>query len=522
MQAGSHDTWTLNGVLSGPLNDTLGVRLAAQQHRSDGFLRNEFLDRGDTNRRDERAFRGKLRWQAGANTTVDALLGYVDIDNGYDAFSLDNDRTVLSDEPGRDAQQALFGSVTLSWSGAAIGVEGAISAAEADSIYGYDEDWTYAGFHPFGYSSTDYYFRDRRSLTGEIRVLSQAPSPLFGGATDWSAGLYALDRREDLNREYTFAAPFGSRFEVRRAALFGQLQSAVGARHTLTAGLRYERHESTYTDSTALAFSPTDNLYGWRLALDRRLDNDMMAYGSISRGYKAGGFNTDGSLDADLRQYDPETLMNYEAGLKGEVFNGRLDTRLAVFHMRRQDVQIASSLTRVRGDGSSEFIQYTGNAATGRNTGVEAQFRIRPMPALEVTATLGLLRSEYRTFVNAAGESLDGREQAHAPGYQFALRAHYDFGGGWYAALGAEGRDAFYFSDSHGLRSRVYELFDAAVGLARGSWEVRLWGRNLTNAEHAVRGYFFGNDPRTDYMETGYVQLGAPRTWGVNVSWAVR
>ncbi len=521
MEAGNHDTWTLNGVLSGPLSETLGLRLAAQQHRSAGFLRNAYLSRNDTNSRDERTFRGKLRWRPRANATVDMLFGYVDIDNGYDAFSLDNNRVVLSDEPGRDAQETLFGSLALSWIGTAFGVEGTIGAAQSDSVYGYDEDWTYEGFHPFAYSSTDYYFRDRRNLTGEVRLLSQAPSRLFGGATDWTVGVYALDRREDLHRKYTFGSPFNSRFTERRAALFGQLQSTAGTRHTITIGMRFERHEATYVDSSALAFAPADNLFGWRLTLDRSLGNAAMAYGSISRGYKAGGFNTDGSLDADLRQYNPETLMNFELGLKGATWQHRLSARLAIFHMRRRNVQIASSLTRVRGDGSSEFIQYTGNAAEGTNTGVEAEMLLQPAPALEIAASLGVLRSKYLAFVNATGESLDGREQAHAPGYQFSIRGRYNITDDWYAELGAEGRDAFYFSDSHALRSRPYELLNAAVGLARGPWEVRLWGRNLAGQDYAVRGYFFGNDPRLGYADHGYTQLGAPRQFGITATFTL-
>jgi outer membrane receptor protein involved in Fe transport len=520
VEFGNYDSWTVNGVVSGPVGERAEVRLAAQQHSGDGFIHNTFLGRDDTNRRDELSVRGKLRWRPTEHVTVNTLLGYVDLDNGYDAFSLDNDRNTRSDEPGRDAQESLLSGVDVEWDGAAaFAVEASAASARSESIYGYDEDWTFDGFHPFGYSSTDYYFRDRDVHTTELRVLSKEPGRLFGGSTDWVAGVYALDSEVDLTRDYTFlAAPFESTFAIERLALFGQLDSALTPRTRLGVGFRYERHHSRYADSDTIAFAPEDNLRGWRISVDHALTHGLMAYAVGSRGYKTGGFNTDGTLDADLRQYDPETLVNLEAGIKGSFRDGRLDARLALFHMARDDVQIASSVTRMRDDGSTEFIDFIGNAAEGTNRGFEVELAFAATPRLDISAAIGLLDSEYESFVNAAGEGLDGREQAHAPGYQFALAARYAFGDGWYAQIGVEGRDAFYFSDSHDLRSTAYELVNATVGFARGPWEARIWARNLNDADTFLRGYFFGNDPRIDYDDRGYVQLGEPRRVGLSVS----
>lgn len=520
LDTANYGATTLNGAVSGRLGENVSARLSAQRHTSDGFIENTHLNRDDTNERDERVLRGKLRWQAGDSVTIDALAGYVDMDNGYDAFSLDNDRRTRSDEPGRDAQETLFGGLEAAWDApSAFRLEASASAASSDGIYGYDEDWTYDGFHEFGYSSTDYYFRDRRTATGEVRVLSKEPGRIFGGASDWVAGIYMLERDVDFRREYTFfEGPFTSTFAVDRLAAFGQLDTALSPRTTLTTGVRYERHRSSYDDSAAVSFAPEDDLVGWRLSVDHLLGDDLMGYASLSRGYKAGGFNTDGTLPATLRQYEPETLMNLELGLKGTFLDGRVDTRIALFEMARDDVQIASSIQRERDDGSTEFIQYTGNAAEGTNRGLEAELVLRPAERLELSTSIGLLDSEYESFVNSAGQDLDGREQAHAPDYEFSVSARYDFEAGWYAQIGAEGRDAFYFSDSHSQRSESYTLYNAALGFARGGWNVKLWGRNLTDEDRAIRGYFFGNDPRDGYAPELYTQLGEPRRVGLTLS----
>lgn len=521
LETANYDALTLNGAVSGPLGERVAGRLSVQQHASDGFIDNAYLNREDTNERDELTLRGKLEWQPADAVTIDSLVGYIDLDNGYDAFSLDNDRTTLSDEPGRDAQETVFAGLDSAWDGAAaFRLEASASAAASDSVYGYDEDWTYDGFHPAGYSSTDYYFRDRRTATSELRVLSKEPGRIFGGTSDWVAGVYVLERNVDFRREYVFApGPFTSEFSVDRLAAFAQLDAMLTGRTRLTAGVRYERHRSSYADSEGVAFAPQDDLLGWRLSLDRLLGGELiMGYVSVTRGYKAGGVNAEGTLEAELRAYDPETLTNLEVGLKGSFFDERLDVRLALFDMSRDDMQVAQSRQLMPGVPGSEFIQYTDNAAEGANRGFEAELSLTPTERLALSLNVGLLDSEYERYVNAEGDDLSGREQAHAPSYEVAASARYDFDSGWYAQLGAEARDAFYFSDSHDERSDGYTLYNATVGFARGGWDVTLWGRNLTDEDPAIRGYFFGNDPRVGYEPTLYTQLGEPRRIGLSVS----
>ena len=95
--------------------------------------------------------------------------------------------------------------------------------------------------------------------------------------------------------------------------------------------------------------------------------------------------------------------------------------------MDRDDVQISSSIVRMRDDGSSEFIDFIGNAAGGSNRGMEVSGQWLATQMLTLYGSLGLLDAEYEDFTNSAGEDLDGREQAHAPDYQFTLGAGFTF-----------------------------------------------------------------------------------------------
>ncbi len=520
-EAGNYDSYGVGGALSGPIGETVSARLAGNYYRSNGFADNDFTDDDDTNERDELMLRGKVVWQVSDATELSAMLGRVEIDNGYDAFSLDNKRDTLSDQPGQDKHDATFGSLGFDWSGGDVfGLQGLVSYADSDISYGYDEDWVFVGFDPAEYSSFDSYDRDRQTATLELIATSESGGRLFGESTDWALGVYALNTQVDLTRTYTFLAePFDSDYEVDRIALFGQTESALTERMNLTLGLRYEYHSSEYDDSNGVDFDPDDDLFGAKIALDYMLNDSTMAYISAAKGYKAGGFNTLGSLDPDLREFDPEDLYNLEAGVKGSWFEDSLSARISAFYMWRDDMQVESSVVRVRPDGSSEFIQFVGNASDGTNSGFEAELEFRATDGLTLFANLGLLFSEYDGFVNAAGEDLDGRDQAQAPEYQFFLGADYRFGNGLFLRAEVEGKDDYYFSDNHDGKSDAYELLNLAAGIDRGNWSVTLWGRNVTDEDYFVRGFFFGNDPRDFYEPKVYTQLGEPARYGMTLEW---
>ena len=519
--AASHGTFGVGAVASGPLSERAAARVVARVDRSDGFIDNDHLGRDDTDNISETTLRGRLSLDVSDAARLDFAGGLLDADNGYDAFSLDNVRTTLSDQPGHDQQKTIYGSAKLSLDGSSFDTQAHLGVANSDIAYGYDEDWVYRGFHPWGYNSTDNYLRDRATLTAELRLLS-TPTGRIGGATDWIAGLYLLDQDVDLRRQYTYLdADFTSAFAIRRHAAFGQTQTRFGERNLLTFGLRLERHAASYRDSNGIAFDPEDTMFGGRIALTRELANGASLYASLSRGYKAGGFNADGSLDASLRVYEPETLWNYEAGLKVLAADGRLALRGAVFHMRRDDVQIESSLTRPNPDGSSEFIQYVGNAATGRNNGAELELDYVASDTWLAFARIGLLRTEYQDFTTSSGEDFDGREQAHAPGYQVNVGSEWNWplaGGELFARVETEIRDDFYFSDNHNVKSDQYQLWHLSAGYRALNWSLRVWGKNLADEDYFVRGFFFGNDPRDGYTARPFTQLGAPRQAGITLS----
>lgn len=532
--AGDYGRRELGVSLSGPLVDQkLLYRVAAYQHQSDGFIENRFLGRSDTNNRDETMLRGKLRWLPSATQQLDLTLFHSDSDNGYDAFSLDNTRETLSDMPGRDRQESSALGIRYVVSGDAVTSEVLVSAAQSDTEYSYDEDWSFVGIAPdLEYSSFDQYLRDRRSYSAQLRLSSTESLSSGLGNVDWVAGIYALSDDEKLRRRYTFLSEdFSSRFQADTLAAYGQLDLALDSRWTLSVGLRLAQRDMDYADSQAIDSSPSNTLWGGKIALQYESDTLGMFYTSLSRGYRAGGVNAgilafpdtietgDRNL-ADLRFFDEELLYNLEIGHKGQFWNDRVTSAFTLFYMDRRDQQVGGSIVIPRGDGSTAFVDFTDNAAAGYNLGLEWELRAALSDSLETYANLGLLRARFDDYVNADGRVLDDREQAHAPSYQFALGLSYRIAPRWLADLQWEGRDAFFFSDRHDERSTNFSLLHARISYQAENWELAIWGRNLTDEDYFVRGFgSFGNDPRKGYITEEYLQFGDPRQLGVSASY---
>ncbi len=531
-----YNTWSAGIVGTGPLiSDKLLYRLAVSTFQSDGYIENDYLGRDDTNDRDETSVRGKLRWLPDEASSLDVTAMYIDIDNGYDAFSLDNTRHTLSDEPGHDKLET--SALGLRWRSdlASLSAEAALSVASTDTDYAYDEDWSFVGIAPgWEYSSTDRYQRDRDSYSATVRLLSNDRSLLFANSTQWVIGVYYLGDREDLQRQYTYlASDFSSSYDTDTLAVFGQLDSALGERFTLTTGLRVERRDTDYQDNNQVASDPDKDLWGGRLALEYDLTERAMVYGSISRGYRANGVNANilASMDATddpqsidrlarLQEFDEEHLFNYELGFKGSFAENTLRARLAVFYMDRDDQQVKGSLTLPREDGSTAFIDYTSNAAEGSNYGLELEVDWLASDKLSLYGNVGLLETEFDNYINADGEDLSGRDQAQAPGYQYAVGGRFDIGRGFYLRMDVEGKDGFYFSDRHATRASSYDLLHMRLGYSNDHWSIALWGRNLTDEDYFVRGFGdFGNDPRKEYLVEPYYQYGEPRLVGVSTSY---
>ncbi|MDG1243045.1 MAG: TonB-dependent receptor, partial [Porticoccaceae bacterium] len=284
---------------------------------------------------------------------------------------------------------------------------------------------------------------------------------------------------------------------------------------TIIAGIRFENRTATYSDSDTVDHSVDENLWAGRAALQYNFDANTMIYGLLSRGYKAGGVNSDSSLAAKDREFDTEVMWNLETGVKGNWLDQRLQVQLSLFYQQREDIQIKQSLVQSRDDSNaSNFIDYFGNSAKGSNYGLELELNWMPTDDFMIFGSLGLLETDYDTPLSA---TLDSRDQAHAPNYQFVAGSSIQVTQNFSWTIDIEGKDSFYLSSSHDEQSSSYELFNTNLTYRIERWALSIWGRNLSNKDVIVRGFGgFGNDPRKYYAVEPYYQFGEPRTFGLS------
>lgn len=534
---GEYNSKSVGAVATGPARAlSSSWRLGVQRFTSDGFRTNSFLNRDDTDNRDELTARAKWRWQPSEATTVDLTWLHVDLDNGYDGWSNDNTRRSLADQPGKDTQLADGGSLRVETSAGSIGSLTVIAAlADSESDYSFDSDWgNPVSWLPYTYSYSDAAHSRRRTRSLEARLASDAPQE--AGDVAWLAGVYTLDLSERIRERHLgeYVDPINdyasslnktltSRYDARNIAVFGQLDGILSERWSWSAGMRAERRKSDYHDRGAGYDEPRaidaeqdDTMWGGQASLHFDATDSMRLFTTLSRGYKAGGFNL-GEGAARRARFEPEYLWSLDVGAKGEWFDRRLYADVTAFHMRRKDMQIATGFQATPNDPSSYFF-LTDNAAGGSNTGIEASARWRVSRQFEVGGALGLLRTRYSGY-RPEGVDISDREQAHAPEYQFSLNATWRHPLGWMARVDFAAIDDYYFDVPPATqRAAAYSLTHVKAGYEAPRWNVYLWTRNVFDAEYAIRGFYFNNDP-AGVSDKLYTQLGEPRQVGVSAHW---
>ena len=540
VDAGDYDEHSYGAVLTGPVSALdSAFRLAVQQYTSDGFYHNAYLGSSKTDNRDELTLRGKWLYEPTEDWHVLLTLMRTQINNGYDAFAIDNSRTTESDNPGTDRQYSTglsarstytgFGSTTLTT---------IASYADTKVNYGFDGDWgNPVLWAPYTYGATEDQVRHRSTRSLEFRLGDTTTKESPHGLS-WLVGIYAFELRESLTdtSAAVYVDPFdatqnsnsltvvASEYRSRNGAVYGQLDGDWGERTRWSVGVRGERHTSRYNDTTtnldapttANDFGPADNLWGGQASIDYRIADGQNIYALVARGYKASGFNVSPGLPASQLLFGPESDLNLEIGHKARMIDGRLQINTSLFYMVRHNEQLITG-EQLDPSNPNTFIFYTGNAQSGFNYGLESTASWAATQSWVFGGSLGLLQTQYHGFVQN-GVTFPDRALPHAPPWQAAINATWRDPRGPYARLDVTGMGPFFYDlPPNWTRSSAYGLVNGKLGWETARWDAYFWGRNLLDKNYTVRGFYFGDEP-PDFANKLYVQLGEPRNWGVHLT----
>lgn len=498
----------------------LRFRSAYTGYFRDGFRQNEFLGRDDTNERNETTSRAKIFIAPSFESRLSLSAINIENKNGYDIFTVDNGFTVRSDRPGRDeliaSGVALKGNVDVSKD---LNIEFLTNLLNSKQQYSYDGDWGNNNFWqpyvPYDYFSQTH--RDRDNFSGQIRIGSRESTTKQ--SLSWVAGVYGQKFKESTSIDDLFEeAPYrsiDSDYDAETWAVFGEVGLPVFTTTKLVLGGRVEDRMMDYRDTNGARLDPEDLMWGGSLSLVHDISPAVMAYGTVSRGFKGGGVNPGALVPVEQRSYDPESLINNELGIKGEFLDGKLFVDSSIFLMLRDDAQLKFAFQNDPTDPLS-FTYITQSAASGQSYGLETRVNAKLSETFEFFASGALLNTEY-TDVPEANSNLEGRQNSHAPSWQYSTGFKSQFSEKFFGIVEIQGKDSFYFDDSNDQRSDSYHLVNSVLGFALHNFNWSVWIKNILDERYAVRGFFFGVEP-PNYEAKEYIQLGDPRTFGTTLS----
>ena len=234
----------------------------------------------------------------------------------------------------------------------------------------------------------------------------------FDDRLNWLAGMYYF--REDasstssLRLPVTFATGGWNQFinsEVDSAAGFGHLSYDLTDRIRVSAGIRYTSEKREFDARGELLATPGQNTFvspvssegtftAWtpKGTIDYMLTDDVMLYGSVSRGFRSGGFNGNTSTtNKNFLRFDPEFALNYEFGFKSTLWDQRVIFNTALYFTDYTDKQFSYALAQADGPP----VSVRGNAAEAELLGVEAELKIALTEKLRVEAAFAYNDAEY-------------------------------------------------------------------------------------------------------------------------------
>ena len=223
------------------------------------------------------------------------------------------------------------------------------------------------------------------------------------------------------------------------------------------------------------------------------LMDQTMIYARVASGYRPGGPNV--ALPDVPPTVDSDTLVNYEAGVKSEFWDGRALVEATVFWIDWEDIQITSS---------SGGISFLTNGGTARSRGVEFSSVFSPVDGLRLGANAAYTDSELTEDVPHL-QGVDGDSLPGVPEYNASLTADYTWpvmqdwdasAGGGVRFVGE--RNTNFPADYRNVVIDSYGALDLHAQIANNTWTLRAYVKNVTNED--------------DFLNVGFVEdgLGGP------------
>jgi iron complex outermembrane receptor protein len=538
---GNYGSKEFRALLAGPVSDEWAGKLSTSVRKRDGFGEDRLVSIEQSNL-DSVNIRGQLLFQPS-----DEFSALFTVDLREDS---NNGRTLSTSSPvGADdgdirtsehgvvqtyERDALGVSLHLDWSFEAGELTSITAHRSSDSIEFFSMSPTsfslIPSFNPF------FPFQDIRknadkpdTLSQELRFVSEQENNF-----SYVAGIYYFDdevsrqantmRQAGVTGNLILDQTFDQTVNTESVALYGDFDWDFLDEWRLTVGGRYTQEEKTaqvnYLNSDITRnFQSPEFSEDWieftpRLVLKWQPSEDLTLYGSYTKGFTSGGFNTEeDNVDVVGRPFDPETLDAYELGLKSVLFENSVQSNLTIFKQEYKDKQEGYL------DPGFNFVIVNAAEATMKGAEIEIKWAINNY--VNYIGSYAYLDATYDDFIfDTIRDGVDDRSGNFLPtspknsfnsGFDFYYSIDsglidgnitYTWQNDYYT--GSDNRDTFLIDSN--------ELLSAHVSFETDSqWKFTLWAKNLTDEEYVLI--------RSDFTAGGIGEsYGAPRTFGIKIS----
>lgn len=397
----------------------------------------------------------------------------------------------------------------------------------------------------FAFDNVDVIDETATQYTGEIRLTSPGAQRFR-----WVAGIFGSI--EDIQRTEGVGFPALSDqslvpsfvaanmdFHGKGVAGYGQATFELTDTLSLTGGARLSYEKKRILASNVVTSSPNLLLilrpfpltrgqdswsnFSWRLGAEYRPNQDVMIYGSVSTGFKSGGFTGTATTAARATtSFDPEEATNYELGTKLDLFDRRLRLNTSAFYLDYKDLQV-TRFFQPPTSGFGEFI--TENASNARVKGVELELTAKPLDYFEFGGSYTYLHARYKDFfgtpdISGTGDFSNNRmRQAPKNSWSAYVQLSHELPSGDLLTANLSGRHqgkVFTNADNNALDViPSYTLADAWISWrnAGRKWEVQGWVKNIGDEAYRTHVY----TQRGNRIAFG--TFGAPRMYGLTLSY---
>lgn len=403
----------LTAFVSGPVTDTVSVRVAAKYNNPDGYIRNIALARHEPRDRNLSA-RASLKFAPGGDVDIVAKI-QVDRLREYGSTLTSTSPTAPDPRYMIDVAPPFGVGVGDRQNDLEASLTGNIGIGDhtLTSITGYTR-FDARRATPGGFVTPEPFLAvfDEKfdQLSQEVRILSPTGKFLeyiFGGYVDTSNYSLVNDSVYNIQNLVIGSLRNRSKLDSSTESVFAQALLNITPQFRLQGSARYTHiKKSANLDLVLLSGTPLnppfaipmrtrkENNFDPSVTVQYDIDSDIMFYATFAKGSKGGGFVSQGRQPSAF-EFSAEKSTNYEAGIKSRVLDRRVLFNLSVYKTTIKNLQVSVYEPKL-----NAFV--TGNAASATSKGFESNLEIVPDSRIRIFGTLAYTDAKYDDFPGAA------------------------------------------------------------------------------------------------------------------------